>query len=143
MDDPKQIPRFRETVLECGACFMNARQAATVFHVSISELDEMCKKEFSGWSASDVLDWAATMSDMEVRKSLKRLLGEGNQTAMNIYTTYIDKMQKADAKDAATIKVVALGQANQAPDDGGVTMLPTPDDDGEDDSTEEEDGRQK
>lgn len=103
--DTAHKPNFRSTFIQCASLFMSKEQIATILRLDLSQLENMCKKEFH-MSTSEAISCMQIRSDLKTREILRKLMGDGNNTATNIYTTYIDKIQKENEQKALTIKVV-------------------------------------
>lgn len=118
--DPNRSLSFRETFIRAASHFFSKDRIAQLFNISSYNLDILCKKEF-GQTADLIISQIQLRSDLDCRQTLKRLSIDGNNTAINIYTTYIDPIQKQEQNKNLTIKVVADLDADDN-NDGGVRI---------------------
>ncbi len=136
--DPRSKPGFRSTFIRCASMFMSKEDIAIILQVSLAELETMCRKEFDGMSTSEAIAFMQKRSDLSTREILRKLMNNGNNTATNIYTTYVNKIQQADQQKALTIKVVGSipdddndgGISYGSKGDGGISCLSNGDNDG-------------
>lgn len=126
--DPRSKPSFRSTFIRCASMFMAKEDIAVILQVSLAELETMCRKEFDGMSTSEAIAFMQKRSDLSTREILRKLMNDGNNTATNIYTTYVNKIQQFDQQKALTIKVVGA-VPDDSNDDGGVSLIPNGDND--------------
>ena len=114
---------FRNLVLDAACCFVDRKAfAANTLRISVSELDELCMKEF-GMSSNDLFNLCQSQTDIKVRKRLQELAFDGNSYAIDVYTKYIANIQKEQADSSLRIAVVSLPQSQKKDDDeddGGV-----------------------
>lgn len=132
---------FYNRVLDAACTFVPVKRAAKLFFMSDNEFDKRCRKVFHGMSANDVFDFCANKADIECRKRINELAYDGNKSALDIWTKYIDRIQKEEANDAMKIAIVSLPKASEiasgkdAHSDGSAG-----DNSCHDDSNEEDDG---
>lgn len=121
---------FYTRVLDAACTFVSVKRAAKLFFMTDTEFDARCQKVFHGMSAHDVFDYCANKADIEFRKRIQELAQDGNKSAIDIWTKYVDKIQKEEANDALRIAIVTLPNATQIAkgedvdlnDDGGVHL---------------------
>lgn len=119
--DPATRKPFRSTFIQAASLFMSKEDIAGIFNVDQKTLEKLCLKEFSGQTADEVIATCRASAHMKTNATLRRLMANGNNTATNIYTTYVDKLQQAQQQNNLTIKVV--GQVpDDSDDDGGVSL---------------------
>lgn len=104
---------FYNRVLDAACTFVPVKRAAKLFFMSDAEFDKRCRKVFHGMPSRDVFDFCANKADIECRKRINELAYNGNKSALEIWTKYIDRIQKEEANDAMKIAIVSLPKASE------------------------------
>lgn len=104
---------FYNRVLDAACTFLPVKRAAKLFFMSDADFDARCRKVFHGMSSRDVFDFCANKADIECRKRINELAFDGNKSALDIWTKYIDRIQKEEANDAMKIAIVSLPKASE------------------------------
>lgn len=102
---PDMFTDFRAIVLQAATNFVSPNIVASqIFNIDFHTFDDMCKKEFN-MPATMLFQWCQAASDIEFRSALRRLALDGNNTAINVYSKYIDKIQKDEASETMRINI--------------------------------------
>ena len=103
---------FYQKVIDAACTFVPPKRAAKLFFMSDADFDARCRKVFHGMSARDVFDFCANKADIECRKRINELAYDGNKSALDIWTKYVDRIQKEEDNDAMKIAIVYLPKAS-------------------------------